>query len=114
MRLPQVAGWGNAMRYLLTGEEFGAREAERIGLIQQVVDPGSQRDHAIELAETVARQAPLAVRQTMRSARIALEQGPAAALAAMLDQARELMATDDAREGVMSFVERREARFKGR
>ena len=38
LRLPQVAGWGNAMRYLLTGDQFGAQEALRIGLVQEVVE----------------------------------------------------------------------------
>ena len=37
LRLPQIAGWGNAMRYLLTGDEFDAAEAYRIGLVQEVV-----------------------------------------------------------------------------
>ncbi|MEO0605848.1 MAG: crotonase/enoyl-CoA hydratase family protein, partial [Myxococcota bacterium] len=41
VRLPQVAGWGNAMRWLLTGDRFDAAEAHRIGLVQEVVDPGA-------------------------------------------------------------------------
>ena len=40
MRAPARLGWGNAMRFLLTGEEFGAAEALRIGLVQEVVEPG--------------------------------------------------------------------------
>src|SRR6187200_2328412 len=64
-RLPRDAGWGNAMRWLLTGDEFDAAEALRIGLVQEVVEPGQQRDRAIELAERIAtRSAPLAVRTT--------------------------------------------------
>jgi enoyl-CoA hydratase/carnithine racemase len=46
-RLPQRVGWGNAMRWLLTGDEFGADEAHRIGLVQEVVEPGKQLERAI-------------------------------------------------------------------
>ncbi|MET0406285.1 MAG: crotonase/enoyl-CoA hydratase family protein, partial [Cystobacter sp.] len=42
LRFPQVAGWSNAMRWLLTGDEFGAAEAYRMGLVQEVVEPGQQ------------------------------------------------------------------------
>ncbi|MBA3546172.1 MAG: crotonase/enoyl-CoA hydratase family protein [Nannocystis sp.] len=114
LRLPQVAGWGNAMRWLLTGETFDAAEALRIGLVQELTEPGEQLQRAVAIAETIARQAPLGVQATLRSARAAVEQGTAAALAPMLDDVRAVMASDDAREGLMSFVERREARFTGR
>src|SRR5262249_56787585 len=49
-RLVREAGWGNAMRYLLTADEFGAQEALRMGLIQEVTEPGHQLDRAIEIA----------------------------------------------------------------
>ncbi len=51
IRLPRDSGWGNAMRWLLTGEEYDAAEAHRIGLVQEVVEPGRQVDRAIELAQ---------------------------------------------------------------
>lgn len=114
LRFPQVAGWGNAMRYLLTGEEFGAAEALRIGLVQEVVEEPGLEDRALTIARAVAAQAPLAVRATRRSALAALEGGHAEARASLLDEARALISTEDATEGMMSFIERREARFKGR
>ena len=114
LRLPQLAGWGNAMLHLLTGDRFDAAEALRIGLVQRVVDSGQQQSAAIEIAETVAKRAPLGVRKTIESSRLAIEQGRAAALAVLMDQARELMASDDAREGMMSFIERRDAEFTGK
>src|SRR3954468_5783421 len=68
-RLPREAGWGNAMRWLLTGDEFDAAEALRIGLVQEVVAPGDHLDRAVELAERIAtRSAPLAVRTTLAAA----------------------------------------------
>lgn len=113
MRLVQRAGWGDAMRWLLTGAEFDADEALRLGLVQEVVEPGEQLDRALALADEIAAQAPLAVRATRLSARIAVEQGPPAAAALLLEQARALMASEDAQEGMSSFVERRPARFRG-
>ncbi len=114
LRLPQVAGWGNAMRWLLTGGQLDADEALRIGLVQEVVDPGEQVARAVELATEIAKQAPLAVQATRTSARLAVEEGAEAATAALMEAARGLMHTEDAAEGARSFVERREARFRGR
>jgi len=50
IRFVREAGWGNAMRYLLTGDEFNAQEALRMGLIQKVVQPGQQIERAMKLA----------------------------------------------------------------
>jgi enoyl-CoA hydratase len=111
-RLVQTAGWGNAMRWLLTGDEFDAQEAHRIGLIQEVVEPGRQLERAIAIAETIAAQAPLGVQATIASARSAVEQEAAAR--ALLPEITRLMASEDAREGLQSCLERRAAHFRGR
>ncbi len=111
-RLVQAAGWGNAMRYLLTGDDFDAAEALRIGLVQEVVEPGQQLARAIAIAETIAAQAPLAVRATIANARKAIHEE--AAIAGLMDEIRVLMSSADAREGLMSFMERRAARFTGK
>jgi enoyl-CoA hydratase/carnithine racemase len=113
LRLPQAAGWGNAMRWLLTGDTFDATEAHRIGLVQEVVEPGQQLARATALATTIAAQAPLGVRATLSTARTTLERGPAEALATMMDEVRTIMRSDDAREGMQSFIERRAAKFSG-
>lgn len=114
LRLPLVAGWGNAMRWLLTGDRADAAEALRIGLVQEVVAPGQQLERALAIAERVAAQAPLAVRATLASSRLAVERGPATALEGLEAEARGLMHTADALEGVRSFAERRAGRFEGR
>jgi enoyl-CoA hydratase/carnithine racemase len=113
-RLPQTAGRGNAMRWLLTGDEFDAAEALRLGLVQEVVPEGKPLERAIELAETISRQAPLGVKATLESARLFETQGPEATAKALLPRLRELAGSEDAREGMMSFLERREAKFVGR
>src|SRR5207244_4492683 len=115
IRLPRDSGWGNAMRWLLTGEEYDASEAHRIGLVQEVVEPGQQLDRAIELATVIAeKSARLGVKTTLASAHRARIEGEAAAFARLDPDMADLFETEDGREGLQSFVERREARFTGR
>jgi len=115
IRLPREAGWGNAMRWLLTGEPYDAQEAYRIGLVQEVVEPGRQLERALELAQAIAtRSAPLGVKATLASAHRARLEGEQAAFARLDADMAELFATDDGREGLQSFIERREAKFTGR
>jgi enoyl-CoA hydratase len=114
LRMVERAGWGNAQRYLLTGDEFAAAEALRLGFVQEVVPAGRQKTRAIEIASTIAEQAPLAVRASLASSRISVDQGPNAAIREFNAQQARLMATQDAAEGVRSFVERRKGRFSGR
>lgn len=113
-RLPREAGWGNAMRWLLTGDEFDAAEALRIGLVQEVVEPGDELDRAIELAERIAtRSAPLAVGTTLAAAQRANREGERAAEDRFVDDVVSLFNTRDGAEGVLSFLERRPAQFIG-
>jgi enoyl-CoA hydratase/carnithine racemase len=113
-RLPREAGWGNAMRWLLTGDEFDAAEALRIGLVQEVVAPGDHLDRAVELAERIAtRSAPLAVRTTLAAAQRANREGERAAEDRFVDDVVDLFNTKDGAEGMLSFMERRPARFIG-
>ena len=69
---------------------------------------------AKRIAGTIAKRAPLGVRATLESGRTTLAEGPEAATAKLLEQARALMDSDDAAEGMRSFVERREASFTGK
>lgn len=115
VRLVREAGWGNAMRWLLTGEEYDAAEALRIGLVQEVVEPGRQLERAVDLAQMIAsKSAPLGVARTLESAHRARTDGDAAAFARLEQDMVALFATEDGREGLLSFVERREAKFVGR
>jgi enoyl-CoA hydratase len=114
LRFPERAGWGNAMRWLLTGDEFDAREALRIGLIQEVTENGKHVEKAIEIAERIAQQAPLGVRATIESARMVQTKGFAEAKEHLTPQILALFASEDAKEGVQSFLERREGNFTGK
>lgn len=114
MRAPARLGWGNAMRFLLTAEEFGSAEALRIGLVQEVVAPGQHVERAKALAQLIAKQAPIGVQATLVNARILETKGVAAATEHLRGVLGQVMASEDAAEGMMSFVERREAVFKGK
>ena len=114
IRFAGRAGWGGAMRWLLTGDEFDAQTALRLGFVQEVAPQGEGLARAVDLAGRIAKQAPLAVRATRENAAIAVRQGPDAAVRAFPHQLAEIAASEDFAEGVRSFVERREARFEGR
>lgn len=112
-RFVERAGWGNAMYHLLTADVFGADEAYRIGLVQEVVRPGHVEDRALEIARHIVKNAPLAVRATKANAATFAEKGEKAAIAEFGVIMARLSTSNDGREGVQSFVERREARFTG-
>lgn len=114
VRLFKEIGWGNAMRYLLTGDEITGAEAFRMGLVQELTEPGMELERAIAIATDIAKRAPLGVMAALNSARITETQGTKAALARLIPDLMPIMSSEDAREGVMSFLERREANFKGK
>jgi len=114
IRFVRDTGWGNAMRYLLTGDEFTAAEALRIGLVQEVVEPGQQLARAKTIAQTIASQAPLGVRATLTSARLAIAEGEQAAIDRLIPDLEPILHSEDVKEGLQSFIERRQANFQGR
>lgn len=114
LRLHQIAGWGNAMRWLLTGDEFDAHEAYRLGLVQEVLASEDLLPRAIWLAERIAAQAPLGVRAVLASAHQTLDEGEKAAADALPATTQRLLTSEDAKEGLKAMLERREGHFKGR
>ncbi|MEO6797275.1 MAG: enoyl-CoA hydratase-related protein [Candidatus Dormibacter sp.] len=113
-RWARAAGKARAMEAVLTGEPVRAVEAERIGLINRVVPDGAQLDEAKRLARMIAARPPLAV----RLAKEAVNQSAEVGLRAGLDLERKLFtllfASDDKKEGMQAFLEKRPGRFTGR
>jgi len=107
-------GWGNAMYHLFLCDEFDAQEALRIGFVQEVHPYGKHRERALEIARRICRCAPLGLRATKKAALQYLEQGERSAVAAIPAIQKAVFGTEDFEEGIQSFVERREARFRGR
>lgn len=114
IRLVQEIGWGNAQRYLLTGDEFSGAEAWRMGLVQELTEPGQALPRAIEIAQRVAAAAPLGVQASLASSRLARVEGDRAALARLYPDLSPIMHSEDAHEALRAFGERRQAVFKGR
>jgi enoyl-CoA hydratase len=114
LRMAQRAGLGNAMLHLLTGDEFGAAEALRLNFVQKVVPAGHEFEESLRIADAIAAQAPLAVVATRLNALKCVEQGPIAAMQEFIEVQQRLSNTEDAAEGVRSFVEKRPAKFTGR
>ena len=112
--LPSIVGLSNAMRLLLTGELIDAREAHRIGLVQEVVAHDELLTRAREVAEQICRNGPMAVRMTkelvMRSRDMTLSDGVRYYQSLM----RTIDASADLAEGTRAFAERRQPAFKNR
>jgi len=114
LRMAERAGVGNAMLHLLTGDTFDSAEALRLHFVQRVVSTGQELDHALQIAQAIAQQAPLAVVATRLNVRKATEHGPLVAMDEFITVQQVLSNSADAAEGVASFVEKRAARFTGR
>jgi enoyl-CoA hydratase len=113
-RLPRQIPTCAAMEMLLVGGPISAAEALRLGLINQLVSSAQVLPRAIELAERIAANGPLAVREIKRA--VNAMSGMILAEAFRLeDEARDrIMASADAKEGPAAFVERRRPKFQGR
>ena len=113
VRWVERVGWGNAQRYLLTGEPLLADEALRIGLVQEVVPAESLTDRALSLAASIAAAAPIGVRDTLAVGRISINEGSERAFEEMLRRRPQILRSADAAEGLTSFLERRGGRYTG-
>jgi enoyl-CoA hydratase len=111
-RLARVCGLGFAKELIFTGRLVGADEALRRGLVNAVDDPVLEK--ALDVARTLASKSPLALRAAKEAANRSLGGDHASNLEAEAERFGELFASEDAKEGMTAFVEKREARFSGR
>jgi enoyl-CoA hydratase len=113
-RLARLVGGGWATIISLTGDFVEAEEAHRIGLIDVLVDEGEQLDRALELAARMTRWSPVSLRLGKEAIRTAFELPLAEGLEREKELFLEAFASEDGREGVRAFVEKRKPDFKGR
>jgi enoyl-CoA hydratase/carnithine racemase len=113
-RLPRIVGPARAKELILTGRIINSDEAERIGLVNQVVPAGEARHAADALAAEIAARGPLAVREAKRLIDAALEVDLDAGLAAELDASERIFASEDMLEGAQAFLGKRDPQYRGR
>ncbi|MCB1050266.1 MAG: enoyl-CoA hydratase/isomerase family protein [Acidobacteria bacterium] len=112
-RLSRLVGKGLAMEWILTGDKVSAQRAYESGLVNHVFEPAELLPKTIELVQKIMARGPLAVRQAMRAVHMGLDMS--------LDQGQSMEATlfglccgsEDAKEGLSAFIEKRPTAFKG-
>ncbi|MCL6596591.1 MAG: enoyl-CoA hydratase/isomerase family protein [Firmicutes bacterium] len=113
-RLPRAVGKYLASELVLTGRQLTAAEGERFGLVNRVVPPALVMDAAREIADRIAAQSPLAVRQAKAALRAVYETPLAQGLELERQRFYALFGSEDQREGTRAFLEKRAAVWKGR
>ena len=113
-RLARVCGLGIAKDLILTGRVVDSDEALRIGLVNGVFEPAELMEKTLEVARTIASKGPLAISAAKAAINHALQGDHVENLEAEADAFGELFSSEDAREGMTAFIEKRDANFSGR
>lgn len=113
-RLPRLVGLGRAMEMILTGDFIDAQEAYRIGLVNQVVPQDELMEKAMELAQKIAKRPPLAVRYAKEAVNRSQEGDTVSGYALESYLHALTCTTEDKKEGVQAFLEKRKGTFKGK
>lgn len=113
-RLARTLGKYRTMEMVLTGVQISAQEMAAHGLVNRVVPKGEHLTEAIKLAKTVAAQAPIAIRLAKEAVKAAFETPLEEGLEIERKNFYLLFATEDMREGMQAFIEKRKAEFKGK
>ncbi|MGV3626721.1 MAG: enoyl-CoA hydratase-related protein [Betaproteobacteria bacterium] len=113
-RLPRTVGKYKAMRYVLTGDLFGAKEADAMGLVSEVVPDAEVEKRAIAMAVQIAELAPLAIQQTKESVIRGMDASLETGLTLETRTLQMLFASKDQKEGMAAFIEKRKPKFEGR
>ena len=112
-RLARLVGPGRALQMMLTGDPIGAEQAQAIGLVNDVVEPEELEDTVNRLASRLANGAPLAMRAIVGAVHGGQGLPLAEALEVEVEAFAGLAGSDDMREGIAAFMEKRAAEFKG-
>lgn len=113
-RLPRLVGIGRAMELILTGEPIGADEALRIGLVNHVFEPAELMAKTREIVDKILARGPVAVRFALEACFRGMDMPLDEGLNAESNLFGLLCTTDDMREGMAAFIEKRPAQFKGK
>ena len=112
--LPRAVGERRAKEIILTGRPFSAREAHDWGMVNRLCAPATLMDEALETARRIADNAPISVRQAKHSIHYGLQIDLASGMMLEIEAYNRMVPTEDRREGIASFNEKRKPKFKGR
>jgi enoyl-CoA hydratase len=112
--LPRAVGLRRAKEILLTGRPFTADEAYHWGMVNRICEPGRVVQEAVETATIIANNAPIAIRQAKRSMQHGVDMSLANGMLFEIEAYNRMIPTEDRREGIDAFNEKRKAAFKGR
>ena len=112
-RLPELVGPARAMELMYLGDPIDAREAERMGLVNEVVPDGEALPRALDIARRISRQPKEAVAAIKRGVRESAQLTREEAVQLTLELSDHVFKTRDCAEGVIAFFEKREPRFEG-
>ncbi len=113
-RLPRLIGMGRAAQVMLTGEKISAQSAREMGLLGQVVPPETLMDDALEVARTLAANAPISTRLIKRVLQKSYDLDLEAVMQLETEGTLECLTSEDLQEGVRAFQEKRAPNYKGR
>jgi enoyl-CoA hydratase/carnithine racemase len=112
--LPRAVGERRAKEIILTGKPIGAREAYEWGMLNRVCAPGAVVGEAVETGRRIADNAPIAVRQAKHSIHFGMQMDLHSGMMFEIEAYNRMVPTEDRREGVLAFNEKRKPQFKGR
>jgi enoyl-CoA hydratase/carnithine racemase len=112
--LPRAVGERRAKEIILTGRPFTAAEAHEWGMVNRLCAPGRVVEEALETGRRVAGNAPISVRQAKHAIHLGLQMDLASGMMLEIEAYNRTVPTEDRREGVLAFNEKRKPRFKGR
>ena len=113
-RLARAIGPNIAAELVMTGETIDADRAFQLGLVSRVVEPGTVRAAALELAEQICANAPIAVRESRQLVAAAFDHDEAELWQMSREMSRRVFATEDVKEGPRAFIEKRPPQWQGR
>lgn len=113
-RLPRIVGIGRAKELIFTADVIDANEAYRIGLVNKVVEPEALMDTAVAMAQKIAKKAPIAVKYSKEAINKGLQCDMDTAIAVEANLFGLCFATEDQKEGMKAFLEKREAKYSNK